>query len=72
MKMMGGTARKALDMAQAVDARQTKHEEKCDLRQGQIRDDLKEVRDILKKAMWLLLTGAAAVLYDVLKSKGVL
>lgn len=70
--MFGGTAQKALDMAKVVDANQKAHEQLCLQRQGTIIADLKEVKDFLKRAFWALLAAVLAVLYDVLRSRGII
>lgn len=67
----GGMAQKALDLATDVKAAQAAHEQLCLQRQGTIIKDLAEVKDFLKKAFWALLVAAATIIYDILRTRGI-
>lgn len=67
---MFGIARKALDLAQKVDANQQSHEQVCSQRQGAILERLKQMESTINKAFWALLAGAVAVIYNILHAGG--
>lgn len=48
------------------------HEKICTERQGHIIDDLKEIKEFLKRVMFGLLVAAALLVYNIFKLKGIL